>query len=168
MCLCVCPCTRTRVRATQRRGCNVIIRDRNTSLAQRANPNQCGRPKERKRFRVGILIFPQNTVYLLVIILLSTYFVAKNLSPVPLYITAAKWVKKGYRVLSKTPRALQGETGRSGRGPRPPDLSPTAMKAIRARAIRLGRSWAARDAVPNEATGLGMWSSPLCPTPLPR
>lgn len=42
------------------------------------------------------------------------------------------------------------------------------MKATPAGAIKHNRSWAARDAVPKEATGLGMWSSPLCPTPLPR
>jgi hypothetical protein len=56
-CPCKCVCARTRVRATQRRGCNVIIRDRNTLSAQRAKGNQCGRAKERKG-HVETLVYP--------------------------------------------------------------------------------------------------------------
>lgn len=112
----VCPCKCVRARATQRRGCNVIIRDRNTLSAQRANSNQCGRAKERKG-HVGTLVFPENIVYLLIIIFLGTYLYLKSLATCQSTKQQQNGGRKAIEYSAKRPRALQGETGRSGRGP---------------------------------------------------
>lgn len=57
--------------------------------------------------------------------------VPKDLGHVSFDKTAVKWEEERPECSAKRPRALQGETGRSGRGPRPPVLSQTAMKTIR-------------------------------------